>query len=373
MEYKAIAVAQKAEDDRTVAGFAAITGNVDSGGDIIHSGAFAKTLQEGTGRVKHLWMHDPFKPPVAKIVDLAEVGKSDLPDEVLEQFPTASGGLRVVRRYLETPRGEEILQGVKTGAISEMSIGYDAIKFDFENVGQDATRMTVRNLREVRLWDTSDVTWGMNAATVASAKTATVPYKDYGKADLAQEWTDPTVDEFSDAIDADGFGKLAINEKQRILAHFAWTSNASLESFADMQMPHHAPSKTGVGPVVLDGVKKAMNTLMSPEGSNIPEVVRKAAYDHLAAHYNEFGETAPEYKIVQLVFAANAVQLHGKKAGRVLSASNLDRLKEALAVLQDILQAAEPPEDPAKTAALTEQVLLRLAIAERDPILMSVR
>jgi hypothetical protein len=35
-------------------------------------------------------------------------------------------------------------------------------KFDYEK--RDAG--TVRNLREVRLWDTSDVTWGMNPATM---------------------------------------------------------------------------------------------------------------------------------------------------------------------------------------------------------------
>jgi hypothetical protein len=58
------------------------------------------------------------------------------------------------------------------------------------------------------------------------------------------------------------------------------------------------------------------------------------------------------------------------KAGRVLSARNLSRLKDALTVLNDILLAAEPQEDEAektrRAKALTEQMRIRLAIAERE-------
>ena len=60
------------------------------------------------------------------------------------------------------------------------------------------------------------------------------------------------------------------------------------------------------------------------------------------------------------------------KAGRVLSTRNLNRLKEALGVLSEILLAAEPQEDDDEKArralALTEQIRMRLAIAERELI-----
>lgn len=247
MEYKAIQLETKeiAEDGRTVTGIAAVTGNIDSGYDRLWKGAFKKTLTENAGRFKHLWQHDMGQPPVAVVKELKEVGVTGLPDAVREKFPEATGGLMVVRRYLDTPRGNEVLAGVVAGAISEMSFAYDPVKYDFEELKGDEYPVVVRNLREVRLYETSDVLWGMNAATVAS-KTS-----DYRLAQIEQ---------------------------------------AAAEMSADL------------------------------------------------------------------------------KAGRVLSAANLGRLKEALTVLSDILLSAEPPDDDAKAraAALTEQINLRLAIAERD-------
>lgn len=168
MEYKAIDHFTKEINDRTVTGLAAIIGNRDGGSDIIHKGAFRKTIKENSGRIKHLWMHDPWQPPTAVIKGLAEIGVDDLPDELKARHPDAVGGLEVAREYLNTPRGEEVFAGIRAGAVSEMSIGYDAIKFDFSEIEEGELKIPVRNLREVRLWDTSDVTWGMNEATVAS-------------------------------------------------------------------------------------------------------------------------------------------------------------------------------------------------------------
>lgn len=173
MEYKVFVAQPKAIEGRTVTGFAAITGNIDSGFDRIYKGAFKKTLKENGKRVRHLWMHDPFQPPTAVVKELAEIGREELPGELQKEYPEATGGLQVVREYLDTPRGNEILEGIKMGAISEMSFGYDAVKFDFEEVKDGnatlpSSGVMVRNLKEVRLWDVSDVTWGMNEATVAS-------------------------------------------------------------------------------------------------------------------------------------------------------------------------------------------------------------
>lgn len=250
MEYKAIQLAVKdiGEDGRTVTGLAAVFGNIDNGYDRLFKGAFKKTLQENGGRVKHLWQHDMSAPPVAVVRELKEIGRADLPDDVKAAYPDATGGLQVARKYLDTPRGNEILAGILDGAISEMSFAYDPLKYDFEEIkGDTEFPVVVRNLREVRLWETSDVVWGMNAATVASK-----------------------------SID---------------------------------------------------------------------------------------------YRLSQLEAAAAEMSADAK-AGRVLSARNLSRLKDALGVLSEILLAAEPQEDDDAKArrlvALTEQVNMRLAIAERE-------
>lgn len=170
-EMKSFPYAVKAINDRTVVGIASVFGNVDDVGDIIWPGAYQKTIQEQARRIKHLWMHDPFSPPIASIDELKEVGRDDLPKQVLQAAPNALGGLQVTRTYFTTARAEEVFQAIKAEAINELSIGYDSIKFDFNEV--DGQR--VRNLRELRLFDTSDVTWGANGATANFAKLAALP------------------------------------------------------------------------------------------------------------------------------------------------------------------------------------------------------
>lgn len=171
MEYKVFSSEVKLVGDRTVEGLAAITGNIDSGNDRILRGAFRKTIKERSKRVKHLWQHDMWSPPIAAIDALKEVGREDLPEDLQKTNPEATGGLLVVRTYLNTPRADEVLEGIKSGAITEMSFGYDPIKWDNEEVEiGDDHKIMVRNLRELRLWDTSDVIWGMNSLTVAGIK-----------------------------------------------------------------------------------------------------------------------------------------------------------------------------------------------------------
>lgn len=151
--------------DRVVTGFSSILGNVDDGGDVIEPGAYRKTLAERGGRLRWLWQHDAGLPPIAKIVEIREAERDELPAEVLAQFPEASGGLLVKREYLDTPRGNEVLAGLRAGAIGEMSIGYDAIQAEYPQGLAVAGRPVRRRLKEIRLWECSDVLWGMNAAT----------------------------------------------------------------------------------------------------------------------------------------------------------------------------------------------------------------
>lgn len=165
IEYKTVPLSGVDVNDRIVTGIAAVFGNVDEGGDITHPGAFKKTIAEQTGRVKHLWNHDFNQPPTAVVKDLREVGRDELPADVRTRYADAKGGLVVVREYLDTPRGNEILAGIKAGAITEMSYGYNVTQKDFTK-GSDGR--AIRNLRQVRLLDTSDVPWGMNPATVAA-------------------------------------------------------------------------------------------------------------------------------------------------------------------------------------------------------------
>ena len=94
------------KDSRTVSGYLASFGNVDSDGDVIVKGAFSKSISErGPGsktarKIAYLWQHD-MKEPIGRFTLLeerdeglyfeAEIDKFDLGDRVLEQY--ASGTL----------------------------------------------------------------------------------------------------------------------------------------------------------------------------------------------------------------------------------------------------------------------------------------
>lgn len=162
MEYKTSPAAITSITDRTIVGIFAIHGNIDSYQDISHPGSFSKTLAERGSRIKFLWGHDTLGgPPIAKITGLREIARDELPDQVLALAPAATGGVEVTREYLKNDRAERVFEAVATGANDEMSYAYDAIRMDFSEV--DGVK--VRNLREIRLWEVSDVTFGANPAT----------------------------------------------------------------------------------------------------------------------------------------------------------------------------------------------------------------
>lgn len=154
---------------RKVTGIFSVMGNLDSYNDRLHPGAFAKTFGERGSKALFLWQHDFYSPPIAKITNLREVTRDELPPDVLAAAPDATGGAEVTREYTDTPRGNEVLSLIKSEVPLQMSFGYDAVRYDFEE-DPDAKYEweKIRNLREVRLWEVSDVLWGANDATVAS-------------------------------------------------------------------------------------------------------------------------------------------------------------------------------------------------------------
>lgn len=356
-------VVQVEEDGRTLKGLSAVFGVMDQGFDLLHKGAFAKTLTERAGRVKHLWQHDMTQPPVATVLDLKEVGRGDLPKDMKDRWPDAKGGLLVTRKYLDTARGNEVLAGLKSEppAVTEMSFGYDAVKFDFEEIGDGEHKgMLLRNLREVRLWDTSDVNWGMNILTRATVKSA-MPFKDTGKADVEAEWGKPGLSDFSEQ----SFDDMTEGEKRRIASHYAWTANNPPEAFDDLKLPHHAPKVDGVGPAVWKGVSAAMGRLMQ-EGTQIPDGDRKAVYTHLSRHYEQFSKEPPDFKALQLMWSVkdglSTLTPDAALKGVTFDVSKAyDQLKEL-----DELLRAEPKPMPSPAAILTQQKLVReLLIRQR--------
>ena len=151
LKFSDFRIENKAKDDQgrlSIAGWAARFGNVDSYGDVIQQGAFAKTIQERADRIAFCWQHDIYQP----------IGKITLLEERTE-------GLWV--EVLLSASEDDIATKVSEGIVKEMSIGYSTINSVWTQVdGND-----IRNLTEVKLYEISLVTIAANAdATVEMVK-----------------------------------------------------------------------------------------------------------------------------------------------------------------------------------------------------------
>lgn len=135
-------------DSNTFEGYFSIKNNIDAGLDRVMQGAFIKTFSENRKRIKGLYMHDTTK-PFSKPLEIYEDSK----------------GAYVKGTISMTSWGQDLKILMADGVVDEMSFGYDVIKCDYENVNGK----TVRNLRELKCWEYSPVTWGMNEATSINA------------------------------------------------------------------------------------------------------------------------------------------------------------------------------------------------------------
>lgn len=132
------------KDDGTFSGYAStFGGEPDSYGDIIMSGAFKKSISAG-GRNKNgvamLWQHYNHQVP-----------------GVWKQLIEDSRGLAVVGKLaLDVQIGKEAYSLMKIDAIKGLSIGFNAVEFDYDQ------KTKVRTLKEVDLWEISLVTFPAN-------------------------------------------------------------------------------------------------------------------------------------------------------------------------------------------------------------------
>lgn len=142
-------------------GYASVSGNVDSDGDIVMPGAFRATLSTGMAKdgVPILLLHNDQRLPVGRSLELEE-------DE---------HGLCIRAQIADTTDGLDARKLVRNGILRGLSIGYIPTRAE---TGADGAR----RLYEVELLEISLVTWPANElATVTgykSAKGGTEPMPD---------------------------------------------------------------------------------------------------------------------------------------------------------------------------------------------------
>lgn len=166
-----------------VEAYFAVFGNIDQGNDIIHPGAFTKTFLERGGKVRVLDNHrtDTLERAIGKPLLLKEVGRDELPANLLAEHPEATGGAFArVQMLMDARAGKEAFVRLRDGVIDEWSFGYDPLDFDFSRAMKDGEEVNVRNLRSLRLWEVSPVLFGMNSATTTVSAKAEADDDDKG-------------------------------------------------------------------------------------------------------------------------------------------------------------------------------------------------
>lgn len=152
-KYRQVGLQFKAvQEDGTVEAIVSVFGNVDSYGDMVMPGAFAKSL--ATKLPKGVWMHD-WEEPICTVVEARELMPFDpsLPESI-----RSNGGLYVKMQFY--PDIEDSWQAylkIKYGLVDEFSIGYSCEAWQVSD--------GVMQLLEVKLYEVSPVLVGANSMT----------------------------------------------------------------------------------------------------------------------------------------------------------------------------------------------------------------
>jgi HK97 family phage prohead protease len=132
----------------------------DSDGDIIHPGAFARSIKdwgpEGKNRIKHLKNHDPGT-PLGKLIELKEDGF----------------GLHYTSKVGTHDAGKDFIKMVESQLITEHSIGFkDVTPKELKDNGNGANNMT-----DLILYEGSSLTaWGAQENTPLTGYKSSVKY-----------------------------------------------------------------------------------------------------------------------------------------------------------------------------------------------------
>jgi hypothetical protein len=304
------------QDDGSFEGSLAVYSNVDLGGDSILPGAFTKTLKDRGNEVPLLWQHNPDEP-------IGTLTLSDGPDALHVKgqltLDTDANGNYVV------PTAIKAYVLIKAKVIKGLSIGFDTIKDSVEN--------GVRQLKELRLWEGSIVTFPMNEAAGITA------VKRRGKGVQILE----TKDDFN--------GELAAVQLQDA----GWQMRCALFMAIGSAIWASGLSKEEKVTAVETIIEQFSEAFMA----YLPQYL-----DWLAAEYGDMetmGRLRMEEKSLGAIFSRSVKSVAGVhalelKEGRKFSSDTMKSLKEAHGHVKDMddifnalfdSEADDDPEDPA--------------------------
>ena len=149
-EIKSIFAEFKATEQGVIEGYAAYFDNVDSYQDVIVKGAFADATNKSS-EVKLMWNHNWNTVPIGTVTMLLEDEK----------------GLSFRAELNNTALAKDVKEGIKSGAVTKMSIGFTTE--DSETVEKEGK--TLRMIKKIKLFEISPVNFPANdMATIQSYK-----------------------------------------------------------------------------------------------------------------------------------------------------------------------------------------------------------
>jgi len=287
---------KEVSEDGTFEGLLSVYGNVDLGGDVVERGAFTKSLEESKYTVPMLWQHDQKTP-----IGLLEIQDSEV-------------GLKVKGIYvLEVEKARESHALMKRGVIKGLSIGYQSIK--------DKIEKGIRYLSEIKLYEGSVVTFPMNPLALVTTVKSTKDFNE--ELDEAQLCATKYLMLYAlgDSLD-DAVWDPGMSNEQRAAA-----AEMSISQFHDAYMawlPRYLAMMSAEMEQMADGTE--------------PE--HKADQSDVRAH---------------MVLAAAK---HVIKAGRMISAANMDTLGQARDLIQSVIDAAMSGDKAFSTPDSAETLVL---------------
>lgn len=334
--YKSFPFELKQVDENGIfEGYAAVFGNVDSWGDILEQGAFTKTLSKRANRIKICYQHNPMQ-PIGVPLELREDTK----------------GLYIKGKISQTTLGKDVLQLMRDGVITELSIGYNTIKYEMDG--------PYRRLKEVELWEISPVTWAANElALITSVKTAT-SFADLPLADEGTKWDAGAArSRVAKWASSDGSGDKDTIDWKKFGKAFFWYDSNDQENFGSYKLPFADVINSKLVAVPA-GIYAAAAAIQGARGGvDIPDSDIAAVKSHIEKYYKKMGKEPPWNKkfddMTELVtyMSIYSEQIANEfKVGKVISKANLEKLKAALAALQEVIALAEEVSDDEAKALL---------------------
>lgn len=310
MDYKSFPIEVTKVDAELgiITAIVAVMGNIDHGDDVIHSGAFTKTLNERGSKIKVLDNHNTHstKDVIGKPISVREITKDYLPQTIKSKYPDATGGLETVTQFdMKDTEAAKIFNKLADGYITEWSIGFTIPKGKSTRTNKviDGVNKVIRDIYEIILYEYSPVIWGMNEATmVVSSKNFTL-LNDEKQRSLLQTYFDVVEafeQQYFDRENYAGYYAVDVFEDNTMICH-----GCNIETeYPYYQLRWYHPDES----------------------------------TYTFSDMNEW--SGGNFTFVQGVKESNIVL--EEKQGRVLSQSNYDKIKSCCDILNDVINSAAP-------------------------------